>query len=153
MARRSGVCCAALIAGLFAGPAATSEPLRVQAIELAGDVIPAPLTAVPGDPARGRKIVVSRQAGLCLLCHPGPFPEAPQQGNLAPDLSGVGARLSEGQLRLRLADSRRLNPESIMPAYHRIDGLSRVGRPWRERPLLDAQQIEDVIALLRELRD
>ena len=81
----------------------------------------------PGDPRAGRAIVADRRVGLCLLCHAGPFPEERFQGDLAPDLAGVGNRLSAGQLRLRLVDSRRLDPETIMPSYYRVDGLARVG--------------------------
>ena len=92
-----------------------------------GDAIPAPLTGAPGDLARGRVIVTSRQRGLCLLCHSGPFPEERFQGDLAPSLAGVGSRLSEGQLRLRLVDSRKLDPGTIMPSYYQTEGLNRVG--------------------------
>ena len=116
------------------------------------DAIERPLTDVPGDATRGRAIVVNRQLGLCLLCHTGPFPEERFQGNLAPDLAGAGARWSAGQLRLRLVDSRRLNPQSIMPAYHRTEGVSRVGSAWQGRPVLAAQQVEDVVAFLRTLQ-
>jgi sulfur-oxidizing protein SoxX len=69
------------------------------------DSIPVSLTASPGDPARGRAIVMNRQVGLCLLCHSGPFPEERFQGDLAPDLKGAGGRLSEAELRLRMVDS------------------------------------------------
>ena len=118
-----------------------------------GDTIPAPLTGVAGDPARGRVIVTSRQRGLCLLCHSGPFPEERFQGDLAPSLAGVGSRLSEGQLRLRLVDSRKLDPGTIMPSYYRTDGLNRVGAAWRDKPVLSAEEIEDVVAFLATLRD
>jgi len=123
------------------------------AYTVVGDAIPAPLASRRGDPARGRAIVTSRQTGLCLLCHRGPFPEEKLQGTLAPDLAGVGKRWSEAQLRLRVVDSRRLHPDSIMPAYYRTEGLTRVGAAWRGRPVLDAQQVEDVVALLATLRD
>jgi len=118
-----------------------------------GDAIPEPLTSVPGDPARGRAIVANRQVGLCLLCHSGPFPEERFQGNLAPDLRGAGQRWSEGQLRLRIVDSGRINPATIMPAYHRTEGLMRVAPAWRGKPVLSAEQIEDVVAFLMTLRD
>jgi len=111
-----------------------------------------PLTPVPGDAARGRAIVASRQAGLCLLCHPAPIPEERFQGNLAPDLAGAGARWSAAQLRLRVVDARRLNPQTIMPPYHDIGGLQRVGAAWQGRPVLDAQQVEDVVAWLVTLQ-
>lgn len=118
----------------------------------APDALPRPLTAAPGDAARGRAIVASRQAGLCLLCHPAPIPEERFQGNLAPDLAGAGARWSAAQLRLRVVDARRLNPQTIMPPYHDTDGLRRVGSAWQGRPLLDAQQVEDVVAWLVTLQ-
>jgi sulfur-oxidizing protein SoxX len=119
---------------------------------IVGDAIPQPLAAGPPDPARGRAIVADRTRGLCLLCHAGPFPEERFQGNLAPDLAGTGERWSEGQLRLRLVDGRRLNPDTIMPSYHRVDGLTRVGPAWRGKPILSAEEIEDVVAFLKTLR-
>ncbi len=101
---------------------------------------------------RGRAIVADRQVGLCLLCHTGPFPEERFQGNLAPDLAGAGARWSEAQLRMRVVDSRRLDPDTIMPSYFNVAGRRRVGSAWRDRPVLDAQQVEDVVAFLVTLR-
>jgi sulfur-oxidizing protein SoxX len=119
----------------------------------ANDAIPRSLTGAPGDPVRGRVIVASRQVGLCLLCHSGPFPEERFQGDLAPDLRGAGRRWSEGQLRLRLVDPARLNPATIMPAYHRTEGLVRVAPASRGKPILTAEQIEDVVAFLTTLKD
>lgn len=119
---------------------------------LANDTEAARLTAEPGDPARGRAIVASRQLGLCLLCHTGPIPEERFQGNLAPDLAGAGTRWNEGQLRQRLVDARRLNPDSIMPAYFRSTGLTRVGSAWQGKTIFSAQQVEDVVAYLARLR-
>jgi sulfur-oxidizing protein SoxX len=124
-------------------------------VDVAGadDAIRQPLTGARGDPARGRAIVADRQVGLCLLCHRGPFPEERFQGNLAPDLTGVGSRLSEAQLRLRIVDPARLNPSTIMPAYHRTEGLVRVAPAYRGKPVLSAGQIEDVVAFLTTLRE
>jgi L-cysteine S-thiosulfotransferase len=127
--------------------------LPALAYEVVGDGIPQPLSATPGDAARGRAIVASRQTGLCLLCHRAPIVEERFQGNLGTDLAGAGTRWSEAQLRLRLVDARRLNPASPMPAYYRVDGLQRVGEAWQGRSILSAQQIEDVVAYLRTLRD
>ena len=87
------------------------------------------------------------------MCHTGPFAEERFQGTLAPDLSGAGSRWSDGQLRMRLVDATRLNPDTIMPAYYRVDDLSRVGSPWLGRPILTAQQVEDVVTFLATLRD
>jgi sulfur-oxidizing protein SoxX len=135
--------------GLDAAPA--QEALRPFAI--VGDAIPASLTGQEGDPARGRAIVTNRQVGLCLLCHSGPFPEERLQGTMAPDLKGAGARSTSGQLRLRIVDAGRLNRDSIMPAYYRTDGLVRVAPLFRGKPILTAEQIEDVVAFLATLRE
>ena len=153
--RRAGLpASAALVLGtLAAAPALAAEAGALRPFVVVGDAIPAPLTEVPGDPGRGRAIVASRQRGLCLLCHSGPLPEERFQGNLAPDLAGAGARWSEGQLRLRIVDGRRLNPDTLMPSYYRVEGLTRVGAAWRGRPILSAGEIEDVVAFLATLRE
>jgi len=130
---------------------ATVALLASLGAQAADDSIERPLTDQPGDPTRGRAIVANRQVGLCLLCHTGPIAEERFQGNLAPDLAGAGSRLSEGQLRMRLVDSRRVNPQTIMPAYFRSEGFTRVGAPWQGKTVLAAQQIEDVVAYLRTL--
>ena len=117
-----------------------------------GDGIPRPLTAQAGDAERGRAIVASREVGLCLLCHRAPISEERQQGNLATDLAGAGGRWSAAQLRLRVADPKRVDPATVMPAYHRVQGLTRVGSAWQDRPILDAQQVEDVVAYLSGLK-
>lgn len=142
-----------LCCGALHGAALPVQAEPAPDFTVVGDAIPVALTDVPGDAARGRAIVVNRQLGLCLLCHSGPFPEERFQGTLAPDLAGAGARGSAGQLRLRLVDARRLNPASFMPAYHRSDGLTRVGGAWRGLPVLTAQQVEDVVAFLQTLRE
>ncbi len=131
--------------------AAAQQPLR--SFTVVGDAVPASLTGQKGDPARGRAIVTNRQVGLCLLCHSGPFPEEKLQGTMAPDLKGAGARSTEGQLRLRIVDAARLNGDTIMPPYYRVDGLTRVAPAFRGKPVLTAEQIEDVVAFLATLRE
>jgi sulfur-oxidizing protein SoxX len=120
--------------------------------EIVGDAVPKSLTGTPGDPGRGRAVLVKRES-TCLLCHSGPFPDQRFQGNLSPDLTGVGARWSEGQLRLRMVDASHLNPETIMPSFYRIDGLTRVAPNLRGKPVLTAEEIEDVVAFLTTLKD
>ena len=120
---------------------------------IAGNAIPAKLTSAAGDATRGRSIVLNRTVGLCLLCHSGPFPEERFQGNLAPDLKGTGGRWSAGELRLRMVDSRKLNADTIMPAYYSLDAFNRVAPAFRGKPILTAEQIEDVVAFLATLRD
>ena len=125
--------------------AAGSEELRPYTVN--GDAIAESLTGAPGDATRGRTLILER-TNTCILCHSGPFPEEKFQGDLAPDLAGSGGRWSEGQLRLRIVDASRLNPATIMPSYYRIDGLQRVGPAWRGKPILSAEQIEDILAYL-----
>jgi sulfur-oxidizing protein SoxX len=121
-------------------------------VHVVGDAIPESLTGASGNAARGRALVVERTS-TCILCHNGPFPEQKFQGDLAPNLAGAGSRWSAGQLRLRLVDASRLNATTIMPSYYRVDGLDRVGLAWRGKPILSAEQIEDIVAYLVTLRD
>lgn len=109
--------------------------------------------AVAGDAARGRAIVANRQVGLCLLCHTGPIPEERFQGNLAPDLQGAGRRWNAEQLRARIADASQFNPDTIMPSYYKTEGLNRVAAAHQGKTILDAQQIEDVVAWLQTLTE
>jgi sulfur-oxidizing protein SoxX len=105
-----------------------------------------------GNPERGRQIVANRQVGLCLLCHAAPIPEERFQGDLAPDLKGVGSRLSEAQIRARIVDPSKANPDTIMPAYYKADGLTRVAPAFRGKTIFTAEQIEDVVAYLASLK-
>ena len=105
-----------------------------------------------GDDERGRQIVANRQVGLCLLCHAAPIPEERFQGDLAPDLKGVGARLSEAQIRARIVDPSKANPDTIMPAYYKTDGLTRVAPAYQGKTILTAEQIDDVVAYLVTLK-
>jgi len=150
---RAALAAVAMVATGLGGIAHAQVGGDLAPFDVIGDAIPRSLTGVTGDAARGRAIVTNRQLGLCLLCHSGPFAEERFQGTLAPDLAGAGSRWSEGQLRLRVVDSKRLNPATTMPSYYRTEGLTRVGSAWKARPVLTAQQIEDVVALLRTLRD
>jgi len=130
---------------------ATTTPDALMPYRVEGDAIRGPLAAAPGDAARGREVVLGRDSN-CLLCHVVPDPGTRAMGNLAPPLAGAGARLDEGQLRLRIVDSMRLNPQTIMPSYYRVDGLNQVATALRGKPVLTAQQIEDVVAYLLTLR-
>ena len=143
----------AIAAGLAAVLGADAAQAQLRPFAIVDDAIPQSLAGAPGDPVRGRAIVASRQVGLCLLCHSGPFPEERFQGDLAPSLAGAGSRSTEGQLRLRIVDASRLNSATIMPPYYRTDGLARVAANFRGKPVLTAEQIEDVVAYLTTLRE
>ena len=131
-------------------PASKAEAPNAVTVE--GDAIPRPLTAQVGDAAQGREIAFGRDRGNCIVCHVMPAPDDRPHGDVGPSLRGVAGRLSEGQMRLRLVDGRRLNPASLMPSYHRVDGLTRVARQYTGKPVLTAREIEDVLAYLMTLR-
>ena len=131
---------------------ASNTHAELVAHKIAGDAIAASLTGGHGDAARGRTIVANHNTGLCLLCHSGPFPEDKFQGTMAPDLAGAGARWSEGQLRLRIVDASKFNPQTIMPPFYRVDRLTRVVPAFRGKPVLTAVEVEDVVAYLMTLK-
>jgi len=112
----------------------------------------APLTEVPGDAQRGRDVFLDRDAGHCLLCHQVEQLDAPFQGNLGPDLSDIGNRLSTAELRERIVDPTRMNPETVMPAYYRTRDLRQVGTAYLGKPILNAQQVEDVVTFVSTLK-
>ena len=136
---------------MFGASVALAQELRSYTVS--GDAMAQSLTGPRGNAERGLKIVTNRQVGLCLLCHSGPYPQERFQGTMAPDLKGAGSRWSEGQLRLRIVDAARVNVQTIMPPYYRVDGLDRVAAGFRGKPILTAEQIEDVVAYLMTLKD
>ena len=140
-----------LIAAAFAFPGAAGAQ-ALASYEVVGDGIQLSLTGAPGDATRGRALMLDRSS-TCILCHSGPFPETRFQGDLAPNLSGSGSRWTVSQLRLRIVDASRLNPATIMPSYYRADGLERVSASFKGKPILSAEQIEDIVAYLATLRD
>jgi L-cysteine S-thiosulfotransferase len=142
-----------LTAALVAFIAGSSRAQDAAPYTVVGDAIPLPLADKPGDAARGRAIVANRTVGLCLLCHSAPIAEERFQGNLAPSLAGAGGRSSVAQLRLRIVDGSRLNPDTIMPRYYRTAGLQRVAKPFEGKTILTAEQIEDVVAYLATLKE
>lgn len=140
-----------IVAGTSLAGAARAGDVVVP-VNVVGDGVPTALTETPGDPMRGRRIALDREVGNCLICHKAPEPTERFQGDLGPDLTGVGGRLTMAQLRLRLIDQSRINSATIMPPYYRTAGLNRVAERWRNKPVLGAQEIEDVVAYLASLK-
>ena len=142
----------AMLAALTLSGAAhgNDQSARYQIVD---GTIPAPLTDQPGDPERGRRIVLDRDGGDCTICHAMPLPQRQFHGTVGPPLDGIGRRATPGALRLRLVDPKTFNAETIMPAYYKVTGLHRVLERYRARPILTAPQIEDVIAYLLTLTD
>jgi sulfur-oxidizing protein SoxX len=130
-------------------PAAAPAVVTATPVVVVGDGIALPLLGAVGNAERGRAIVANRQLSMCLLCHQAPIDEVRFQGDVSTNLAGAGSRWNAAQLRLRMVDARVQNPATVMPSYYRVDRLTRVASSWRDKPLLDAQQIEDVIAWLQ----
>jgi L-cysteine S-thiosulfotransferase len=114
--------------------------------------IPEPLTNQPGDPERGRRIVLEREGGDCTICHAMPLPQRQFHGTVGPPLDGVGSRYTAAELRLRIVDPKAITPETIMPAYYKADDLHRVLDRYHGRPILTAQEVEDIVAYLLTLK-
>ena len=144
--RKGRVLAVFLLVALNLNQASAQSNVSIVAGEIAQ-----PLTSSVGDPLRGRAIVTSRQTGLCLLCHNGPFPEERFQGNLAPELSASVARYTAPQLRARIVNPSYFHPNTIMPAYFSIDHLNRVSSKFAGQTILSGQEIEDVVAFLLTL--
>lgn len=133
-----GLC---LASGLADGSALPPKP-----------ALPAALSDQPGDIERGRRIVLDRERGDCVVCHAMPLPGRQFHGSLGLPLDGIGSRSGAAELRLRLVNPKAFDPHTIMPAYHSTQGLYRVLGPYRGRPILSAQEIENVVAYLLSLR-
>jgi sulfur-oxidizing protein SoxX len=122
------------------------------AFAVEGDAIVLPLVGGIPDPAEGRRLFAARDAGHCVLCHRVAELDAPFQGDLGPALDDVGARLTEGQIRLRIVDASRVNPATIMPPYYRVSGLRQVAVEHRGQTVLSAADIEHLVAWLATLQ-
>jgi sulfur-oxidizing protein SoxX len=119
-----------------------------------GPIMPEPLTAEPGNPARGKAVAVNSDMGNCVVCHHLPVPELPEgaAGDIGLDLAGVGSRLTVAELRQRVVNAKAIDPDTVMPAYHVTQGLTRVQHEYAGKPILTAQQVEDLVAYLETLK-
>ncbi|MBH89480.1 MAG: sulfur oxidation c-type cytochrome SoxX [Magnetovibrio sp.] len=129
----------------------TIAGVKAHEYTIVDDTIPVSLTGVPGDPVKGKKLAINRKKGNCLACHAMPIPEEQFHGEVGPDLHGVGSRMTEAELRLRLVNSKALNPDTIMPAFHKV-ALNRVLKKFKGKTILGAQEVEDIIAYLMTIK-
>jgi L-cysteine S-thiosulfotransferase len=145
----------ALLAAGLTAPAwaqgAATDPFAK--FEIKDGQIDKSLTGTTGDVQKGRQVIISRTLGNCLACHEiTNLKSEPYHGNTAPSLDGVASRMSEGELRLRIVDGTKVNPDTMMPPFYRKDGLNKVMRRFQNTTILSAQQVEDVVAYLKTLR-
>jgi sulfur-oxidizing protein SoxX len=148
-----GVLAGVLTTGTIGGAVPESDKSdRSAGYRIVNGAIPERLTDQPGDPERGRRVVLDREAGDCIVCHAMPLPQRQFHGTVGPPLDGVGKRYTASQLRLRLVDPKAINPATVMPAYYKVEGLHRVLERYRGKPILTAQQVEDVVVYLLTLQ-
>lgn len=121
--------------------------------EVKNFAIDEPLCGLQGDVERGRAIATDGYRGNCVACHSLPEEGIEAFGTIGPPLAGIGKRLPKGMLRLRIVDTRSINPVSIMPGFYRNPDLThRPARGMEGRTFLTAQQVEDVIAYMETLK-
>ena len=135
----------------FSGPVQAGEPVELASMTEMAEPLKG---TTAGDPATGKKVFSNRKLGNCLACHSlQAMKEQPFHGEVAPPLDGVASRYSIAELRLRVVNPKEINPETQMPAYYRKDGLHRVMDKFKDKTILTAQQVEDLVAYLGTLKD
>lgn len=124
------------------------------AIKVVDDAIPMALTDQAGDAGNGQKLVVNRKQGNCLACHAiSELASQPFHGDVGPTLDGVADRYNAGELRMLVVNAKLSNEDTIMPAFYRVEGLNRVNKKFKDKTILNAQQVEDVVAYLQTLKE
>ncbi len=112
------------------------------------------LTGVAGDPANGRKVFINRKKGNCLACHVNSeIPEQSFHGEIGPPLDGVAERYQTAELRGILVNSKNTFKGTIMPSFYRTKNGARPLAKFAGKTILTAQQIEDVLAYLKTLKE
>jgi sulfur-oxidizing protein SoxX len=133
---------------------ATASAGEIASYEVVDGTIPQPLTDVAGDPAAGKQVVIDRKLGNCLACHAiSDLEDQPFHGEVGPPLDGVADRWEEPSLRMLVVNAKTVFEGSIMPDFHRTEGFYRVADQFAGKPILTAQQVEDVVAYLKTLSE
>lgn len=134
----------------FVGAASAAEMASYKIVDGA---IPNSLTGASGDAKKGKDVFLNRRQGNCLACHQvTALSDHPFHGEIGPPLDGVAERYSLAELRLQVVDSKQINPDTIMPAFYRSDGLHKVLKNFKDKSILTAEQVEDLLAYLQTLR-
>jgi L-cysteine S-thiosulfotransferase len=116
--------------------------------------IPLRLSGKPGDPKNGERVVLERHLGNCLSCHEiSALRREEFHGEIGPSLDGVARRWDAATLRMIVVNAKKVfGQETAMPAFYRVDGLNRVRPEFVGKPILTAQQVEDVVAYLGTMK-
>lgn len=145
----------------FAATGLYAEAITPTAVAFTDGSVEQSLSGTAGDAANGRIIVGDKGQGNCVACHQvSDLSDVPFQGEIGPMLDGAGERWSEAELRGIVANAKIMFPDSMMPSFYKTEGFIRPGNAYTGKaaddtfgPLLDAQQIEDVVAYLTTLKE
>ncbi len=142
-------------AALLALPAQAADPIAPDKVVIKDGQLDKSLTGKAGDPAAGRNWFIGRTLGNCLACHVNKETSDEQfHGEVAPPLDGVADRYDEAQLRAIVVNSKAVfGDQSLMPGFYRVSGLNRVAEKFAAKTILTAQQVEDVVAYLKTLKE
>lgn len=112
------------------------------------------LTSQAGDAVAGSKAFSNRKQGNCLACHVNSdMSELGFHGEVGPPLDGVADRWSEAELRGIVTNSKMMFEGTIMPAFYVDSGFNRTLDKFEGKTILQAQQVEDIVAYLLTLKD
>lgn len=148
----SAIC--ALGAASFGIATADAGTLAPKDIKFQDGAVAQSLTGVPGDPEKGKEWFVGRKLGNCLACHQNAdTSNQPFHGEVGPPLNGVADRWSEAELRGIVVNSKMMFDGTIMPAFYRDSGYTRPLKKFDGKTILEAQQVEDIVAYLLTLKE
>ncbi|MCP5372890.1 MAG: sulfur oxidation c-type cytochrome SoxX [Hyphomicrobiales bacterium] len=151
MKRKYLIAAAGMVAIAMAAAGTRAEMAKIMVEN--GEKIPQSLTGTPGNAENGRAVVIDRRKGNCLACHMiAEIKDQQFHGEVGPPLDDVGSRMGAGELRLRIVNPKIINPDTIMPAFYRTDGLHRVAKKWQGKTIVSAQEVEDMVAYMLTLK-
>ena len=141
-----------LIAVFGGAPAAAETAPGEVAIE--DMAVAQPIAAMAGDPANGRKVFANRGLGNCLACHVNSdLKNELFQGTVGPALDGVADRWDAAQLRAIVVNAKMVfGPETMMPGFYSLDVGAEVAAEFKDKTILSAKDVEDVVAYLTTLK-
>ncbi|WP_256806533.1 sulfur oxidation c-type cytochrome SoxX [Bradyrhizobium sp. Bra64] len=141
---------AAFLLAVSAAAATAQQPVK---LDVVNDSLPKSLSGAPGNADAGKKVFLARTLGNCLACHQVTSLKSEEfHGEFGPSLDGVAGRYTEAQLRLIVADPKLIFTDTVMPAFYKNEGLSRVRPEFAGKTILSAAQVEDVVAFLETLK-
>lgn len=133
---------------------ASAEMVVPASVMFADGSVEKSLSGQAGDPTEGRSVFINRKLGNCLACHMNSeIPEQSFHGEVGPPLDGVADRWTEAELRGIVANAKQMFDGTIMPAFYIDSGYERPLEKFTGKSILNAQQVEDVVAYLLTLKE